>query len=326
MNENVDFPLLSVIIPTHNRPQYLPRAVKSALQATPDDNVEVIVVPNGGDETWQESLADLLHDSRIIVSPVEKGHANVARNHGLRLAKGKYVRFLDDDDFFHPEVASEQLKKLIELDADISCGQITKTDEFGNILEIAQQLDTDDFIAAATGRGHSTATCALVIKKNVVNNCVWDENIDKNQDVYWAWEICKKQELKSIKFRKPVAAWVQHSNGFRVSKGHHRGVIAEEMTFHLLALLNVLIKRNALTENRANSIADSLWNCIHDGIMFKPIYWLNISFVARKLSKNRYPNTKIYNFYFFRKFPLVFEVLLIPWRWLKFLFGQRYLS
>ena len=82
-------PLLSVIIPTHNRPQYLPRAVESALQAAPNGNVEVIVVPNGGDETWKISLATLLKDKRIIVSPIEKGmlmrHVTVEMKHGKYL-------------------------------------------------------------------------------------------------------------------------------------------------------------------------------------------------------------------------------------------------
>ena len=46
-------PLLSVVIPTHARPEFLPRAIDSALQAGPEGGVEVIVVPNGGDQAWR---------------------------------------------------------------------------------------------------------------------------------------------------------------------------------------------------------------------------------------------------------------------------------
>ena len=99
MSSSLATPLLSIIIPTYNRPQFIRRAVESALRSEPNGDVEIIIVPNGGDDTWKKSLADFLHNPKILVSPIEKGHANAARNHGLKLAKGKYIRFLDDDDF-----------------------------------------------------------------------------------------------------------------------------------------------------------------------------------------------------------------------------------
>jgi len=49
-------PVCSVIIPTVNRPHYLPRAVESALSGIKPGEVEVIVVPNGPDESCKESL------------------------------------------------------------------------------------------------------------------------------------------------------------------------------------------------------------------------------------------------------------------------------
>ncbi|WP_218208743.1 glycosyltransferase family 2 protein [Acinetobacter sp. F9] len=318
-------PLLSIIIPTYNRPEFLPRAVQSALNAAPNGDVEVIVVPNGGDESWRESLFNLMNDSRLVVSPIGKGHANAARNHGLQLATGKYVRFLDDDDFFYSAVAVKQLEKLIELDADISYGQITKTDEVGKILEIAKQLDTDDFIEAAISPGNSTATCALVIKRSITENCVWDENINKNQDVYWAWELCKKHELKSFKFKQSVAAWVQHSKGIRVSKGHHKGLVAKTRVEYLLALHNKLKDRNRLTTSRKKAIAENLWSCIHDGMMFQPLFWLRIGQFAYTLDHKSRPNITLYKNTFIRRInPILIEMALIPWRWFRILLGKKY--
>lgn len=318
-------PLLSVIIPTHKRPQFLPRAIKSALQAASKGDVEVIVIPNGSDTSWQSVAEQFKNESRVKWHPIEQAHANAARNHGMKLAQGKYIRFLDDDDFFYPEAAQKQLEELIELDADISCGQITKTDETGNILELAQQLDTDDFIEAAIGRGHSTATCALVIKKCISNDCIWDEKINNNQDVYWAWELCKKQELKSFRFRQAVAAWVQHTNGVRVSKGHHRGETAKITANHLLDVLTALEDRNMLSLYRAHSASCILWNCIHFGIMFSPIYWIRISFVARNLSKDTTPNASIYSWRILKPInPLLVELGLVPWRWIKIMCGHKY--
>ena len=85
--------LLSIIIPTYNRPQFLPRAVNSALQQTVEE-VEVIVVDDGSDEP-----VTLPEHSQLKVIRLSQNSGNaVARNVGLKAAKGQYVTYLDDDD------------------------------------------------------------------------------------------------------------------------------------------------------------------------------------------------------------------------------------
>src|SRR5690606_21298027 len=114
-------PPLTVVLPTAGRPQFLPRAVDSALKAAPEGDVEVIVVPNGPDKSWRMALAPFQTDRRIRVAPVARAHANVARNHGLVLARGKYIRFLDDDDYLLP-AASEQILALERSGHDLCSG------------------------------------------------------------------------------------------------------------------------------------------------------------------------------------------------------------
>ncbi|MCA4790007.1 glycosyltransferase family 2 protein [Acinetobacter towneri] len=316
-------PLLSVIIPTHKRPQFLPRAIESALQAALNGDIEVIVVPNGSDTSWKSVAEQFKDESRVKWHPIEKPHANVARNHGMKLAQGKYIRFLDDDDFLYPEAAQKQLEELIELDADISCGQITKTDEVGNILELAQQLNTDDFIEAAIGRGHSTQPGALVMKRSVTEGCIWDEIINKKQDVYWAWELCKKQELKSFRFRQAVSAWVQH-DGQRLSKGHSVNQTSKETAKRALDVYFHLKDQKRLNEERKIAISSRLWRCVHNGLMFEPLYWIKISFTARRISKKGTPATPFYQILPHWLNPLVWELLIVPIRWVKVLTGHHY--
>src|SRR5690606_1617249 len=90
-------PLLSVIIPTHARPQFLPRAIDSALDAAPGGSVEVIVVPNGQDSSWVQIARGFRHDARVRWLPISQSGVSSARNHGLQSANGIYARFLDDD-------------------------------------------------------------------------------------------------------------------------------------------------------------------------------------------------------------------------------------
>jgi glycosyltransferase involved in cell wall biosynthesis len=98
--------MISVIVPTANRPQLVTRAVKSAL-AQSLTNIEVVIVIDGPDpETTQALNAIADHRLRLIQNTRPRGSAE-ARNVGVRAAQGKWVAFLDDDD--------EWLKDKLEL-------------------------------------------------------------------------------------------------------------------------------------------------------------------------------------------------------------------
>ena len=94
-------PLVSVIIPTHNRPQQLRRAVASVLEQI-HENYELIIVNDAGCEV-EGDLAGMNAAGQItyIRHATNRGMA-AARNTGLRLARGKYIAYLDDDDRFLP--------------------------------------------------------------------------------------------------------------------------------------------------------------------------------------------------------------------------------
>ncbi|MFO0730016.1 MAG: glycosyltransferase [Nitrospiraceae bacterium] len=94
-------PLVSVIIPTVNRPQQLMEAVKSVLAQTLQD-FEIIVVNDAGSEV--EPLLAACSGSRAITY-IRHGtnlERSATRNHGLKVARGKYIAYLDDDDRFLP--------------------------------------------------------------------------------------------------------------------------------------------------------------------------------------------------------------------------------
>lgn len=100
-------PLLSIIIPTHNRPHLLPRAVQSALEQTIDD-FEVIVVDDASDTPVHLPEHPKL---RIIRLSQSRGGAG-ARNVGTYAALGRWITYLDDDDCLLPNMAAVSLEAL----------------------------------------------------------------------------------------------------------------------------------------------------------------------------------------------------------------------
>ena len=101
---------ISVIIPTHNRADILPRAIRSIQNQTrPVD--EIIVVSDGSTDNTEEVVKELAEkDSRIRLIAYHPGHnGNYARNKGLEAASGEFIAFLDDDDEWLPRKTELQM-------------------------------------------------------------------------------------------------------------------------------------------------------------------------------------------------------------------------
>ncbi|ELY99705.1 family 2 glycosyl transferase [Natrialba chahannaoensis JCM 10990] len=108
-------PRVTVIIPTYNRAESLPRAIDSALeQSLLASDIEVVVVDDGSTDDTASVLAGY-DDPRVrpVVHATNQG-ANVARNTGIDHARGEYVAFLDSDDEWHPDKLARQLETLAE--------------------------------------------------------------------------------------------------------------------------------------------------------------------------------------------------------------------
>ncbi|MCP9473460.1 MAG: glycosyltransferase, partial [Nitrospira sp.] len=95
-------PKVSVIVPTYNRPQRLKAALGSILSQTFQD-FEIIVV-NDGEESVEPIVRELDRQCRITLINHDRNRGlAAARNTGIRVARGKYIAYLDDDDRYLPD-------------------------------------------------------------------------------------------------------------------------------------------------------------------------------------------------------------------------------
>jgi len=102
--------MISVIIPTFNRCDTLPRAIDSVFAQDCTEPLEVIVVDDGS----QDGTLDLLQQSypAVICLSQDNQGVSAARNHGLRRARGEWIALLDSDDEWLPHKLSLQLRGL----------------------------------------------------------------------------------------------------------------------------------------------------------------------------------------------------------------------
>jgi glycosyltransferase involved in cell wall biosynthesis len=113
-------PLVSVVIPTHNRPHFLAQAIDSVRAQTFTD-YEIIVVSNG--ERADPASRSIAAGCRYF--QLAEGNVSRARNVGVEQAQGEWIAFLDDDDLWLPSKLERQLAEAQSSGADmITCDYV----------------------------------------------------------------------------------------------------------------------------------------------------------------------------------------------------------
>lgn len=126
--------LISVIVPVYNIKEYLERCVDSILAQT-WENLEILLIDDGSDDGTEKLAEELAKkDTRIQVFHKQNGGSSSARNLGIDKAKGKYLGFVDSDDYIEPFMYEKLYRAMQETGMPIAQGGRREIDERGNLL------------------------------------------------------------------------------------------------------------------------------------------------------------------------------------------------
>lgn len=113
-------PIISIIIPIYKVEPYLRRCLDSIVNQT-YTNLEIILVDDGSPDNCPQICDEYAaKDNRIVVIHKENGGLSDARNAGLDICKGKYISFMDSDDWVSLEYINELYSSIKETHADIA--------------------------------------------------------------------------------------------------------------------------------------------------------------------------------------------------------------
>nr|WP_241430634.1 glycosyltransferase family 2 protein [Haloferax elongans] len=240
-------PTVSVIIPTYNRADVLPRAIDSALDQTLSD-VEVIVVDDASsDET--EPVVTSYDDPRVIYRAHETNQGgSAARNTGIEIAEGEYIALLDSDDEWAPTKLERQVGTLERRSDEwvaAYCGTTIVDDEEANPLwerfkslvgrhssregaeggeELVKEILMENL--------HTSAGSTLIVEKSVVDKIDgFDESFDRYQDTEFLIRVLKQGKLayvdEPLLLRYPSGG--PSADAVRQANSHYLQTFAEDV-------------------------------------------------------------------------------------------------
>lgn len=104
MKKDIETDLISVIVPIFNVEAYLRPCIESILAST-YTTLQIILVNDGSTDHSGEICDEYTRkDTRIEVIHQKNAGLSPARNSGMKAAKGKYISFIDGDDYIHPQM------------------------------------------------------------------------------------------------------------------------------------------------------------------------------------------------------------------------------
>ena len=183
-------PLVSIIIPTYNRSDFLVHAVNSVLSQTFED-FELLIIDDGSIDDTQTKIKEF-NDIRIrYIYQMNAGLA-AARNTGIKQSRGKYIAFLDDDDLWLRDKLAHQIQSFrnypkIDL---LTCGYQV-IDSQGNVLDEIQpwiwrpQLNLRTWLTSCP-----TVPSAVIIRRewlDIAGN--FDERISRRKYGAEDWDL-----------------------------------------------------------------------------------------------------------------------------------------
>lgn len=188
---------VSIIIPTFNRAAIVLQAIQSCLDQK-YSNFEVVVIDDGSTDNTETSVR-LINDERIQYQLIANSGAPTARNVGLQLASGQFIKFLDSDDLLDECVLFNQINRYCDPGLDnkaVVCGYHVVTDFSRNIVKKVVPSNKIQkkgyFDLADIVRRNPPTSSPLYRKEHLVEIGGFDERIPVLQDYDLAFRMARQ--------------------------------------------------------------------------------------------------------------------------------------
>ena len=220
-------PLVSIIIPSFNSVKWV-RQTLSSIEDSNYRNIEIVWVDDHSTDNSFECAKAILADkpnTQLVVN-IGKG-AQSARNYGLSISSGEFIKFMDADDSISSDLIQNQVKDLLEHPFSLSkCDWNHFTNEPGDDANSKAQLcdhsymNGTTFLADLWNENMYPPHAWLIPKTILTDGMKWDENLTQNQDGEYFARLCFEAEKiihsgGTAFYRRPMTENLSQKTGIR---------------------------------------------------------------------------------------------------------------
>ena len=195
--------LITIIIPVYNTGKYLEKCVDSVINQT-YDNLQILIIDDGSNDGTSKLCDNLKKmDSRIEVYHKENEGLGLTRNFGLKYTRGKFVTFLDSDDWISTDHIENLVSGFVDDSIDVVIGSNTKCKVENNIytktilslLGVYQNREIQDNVVAEMISASDTSKLDLGIPMSVCFSLYRVPLIKENDLIFPSERVCVSEDF-----------------------------------------------------------------------------------------------------------------------------------
>ena len=215
MNKVFENDLVSIIMPAYNCAEYIEESIASVLKQTYPKWELLIIDDCSKDETEKIIKKYIRYDNRIKYKKlkINQGVA-IARNTGIRMAKGQYLAFLDSDDLWIFEKLECQINFMKKKKVGFSCTQYRQfTDYIGNcssLIDVKEKIDYKELL-----KGNVIGCLTVMIDRKYISQIFMA--LDRHED-YITWLQILKRGFYVYGLKKDLARYRKNLNSLSGNK------------------------------------------------------------------------------------------------------------
>lgn len=242
MNEKI-----SIIVPIYNVEKYLRRCLDSLINQT-YSNIEIILVNDGSPDNCTSICEEYYNkDKRIVIVNKENGGLSDARNYGLNKSTGRYILFVDSDDYISFDMIT-YLAYLIDVhDCDCSCCNYVKT-----------RMDSCDFDCDGeiTVFDNGVDACKAMMKKYHFMTTAWAILIKRDIAKKYPFPVGHNQEdeYTTYKYYFSSKRVVVSTRRMYAYFQNDAGIMKTETNKNIVEMKNALIERVEFFKEKNKSL------------------------------------------------------------------------
>ena len=303
---------ISIIVPIYNTSKYLKKCINSLINQT-HKNIEIILINDGSSDNSEEIVLSF-NDERIKYTKNTNQGIGKTRNEGIKKSLGKYIMFIDSDDYIADDCCELMFNKAEETNSDIVVSDYYK-DRNGEMeifkivdFEPTSLKDNKDLLLKI-----NLGPCNKIYKSNLLkkNNILFEEYL-KYEDVPFVLE-CLKHSKKVAKINTPLSYYCIHENSEttrrdnkmfdiieivdKIRNSFKKTCFEEQIDYLTVDIITNYTIQQRYQKNKAirNRFIDECFDYLENNIKdYKnKKYYNNKSFIRRKIESSK-KITKLY--------------------------------